>query len=341
MAENEGVQSVTVKRGWLWLPGIILVALVVLFVVLVVRGRGSEEQKNFLRFAALGNQMITAPAIIAVKENRFQNEHIQVRSFDVNAGAVAKDAVVNGNADVAIVANAPLVIAASKGEDVIILGSVMFSDRLHAVVSRPSSNPIPGDVGYVPGTSSEFFLRKVIAAEHLSPDLLSHAVKLRPPGVQPAFTARSIQSGVIWEPFVSEMSRSKTSPFETLPNVRVNKYPGLYAFRFYLITSRSAWRAKRNSILAFVSTLRTVCGEIKAAPDDARERIEAIFGYRKGWLAPIWGDLDFSFTSDEAAMRQPLDADAQLAMDSGLISTRPDLDPLFEVIRQARAKTGP
>lgn len=327
------------KRGWLIAAGIVLVVLAVGFVAMILNGRSESSDRGPLRFAALGNQIITAPAIIAVRENRFQNEHLRLTSFDVNAGAVAKDAVVNGNADVAIVANAPLVLAASKGEDVLILGSVMFSDRLHAVVSRPSSGSLPAPIGYVPGTSSEFFLRKVLKSEHLDPAVLTQAVKLRPPGVQPAFTSHSIQSGVIWEPFVSEMSRSKQAPYGLLPNVRVNKYPGLYAFRFYLITSRAAWKQKRDEIEKFVATMRTVCGEITASPDEARQRMEAIFGYRTGWLSPIWNDLDFRYTDDEQTLLAPLVADAELAVESGLISRPPDLAPLFEIVRKKNAGT--
>jgi ABC-type nitrate/sulfonate/bicarbonate transport system substrate-binding protein len=303
---------------------------------MVLRGRDGGSGLEPLRFAAVGNQVITAPAIIAVRENRFQNEGLVVRSFDLKSGAEAKDAVVNGNADVAIVANAPLVLAADKREDIVILGSVMFSDRLHAVVSRPSRHSFPAPTGYVPGTSSEFFLRKVLQLEGIDRAFIARAVKLRPPGLAPAFTARSIQSGVTWEPYVSQMSRSSAAPYGLLPNVRVNKYPGLYAFRFYLITSRAAWRTKRGQIRKFVLTMKDVCDQISQNPDDARGQMEAVFRYPRGWLTTFWSDLDFSFSVDLPRLRAPLEADVELALQSGVIKSRPNLDPLFEILVQER-----
>ena len=287
-----------------------------------------------LRFAALGAQFATAPAIVAVREKIFQVKGVEVGSFDMTAGVFAKDSVVNGNADVAVVANTPLALSAAKGEDIVVLARIMYSDKMHALVSR-SANPVDAQpIAYVPGTSSEFFLRSVLdKAAPAAPTFSSlKLVQLRPPGIVPAFNSDSVATVSMWEPFVSDLSRSKSPPYAPIEGVTVNKYPGLYPFAFYIVTSRAAWGRRSHDILLFLDALRTACHEINADSSAARSQMETLFGYPKGWLEPLWADFDFHFNTDVKDLRPPIENDAKLAVESGVIKRRPDIGPLFALL---------
>ncbi|MEK7509585.1 MAG: hypothetical protein AAB605_02630 [Patescibacteria group bacterium] len=177
---------------------------------------------------------------LARERDLYAKHNLQVVSFSVATGLESKNAVVQGNADVGIVASAPLVNSASKNEEVIVLGSYMQSSELLSLVARERvydrwwEQPI----GYVPGTISEFYLFSYLKAKGLEDLYLSkklNLVALTPSGIPTTFAKEDVGVAVIWEPFASQMKEAGVIA-EALPNA--------YTLRTYIITSKDAWEQR-------------------------------------------------------------------------------------------------
>ena len=145
-----------------------------------------------------------APTVVANERDFYSQNKVSVKSFDVNSGLLSKNAVVAGNADVGLVASTPLVIGASKNEDLVILGRFVSSYSLVSLLSTVDIKNSPcfkEDVlcnelanslvtAYVPGTISEFYLRSFLEKNNkieIFESIKENSIKIPPPNFPTSF----------------------------------------------------------------------------------------------------------------------------------------------------------
>jgi len=295
-----------------------------------------QEKRDNLLFADAGTVWWTAPTIIARTHDLYSEEGLSVRAFDVTTGLASKNAVISGNADIGLVASTPLAIAASKKEKIIVLGSYIESSSLLAVISRISEikkNDLSHikenlkrslNVGYVPQTISEFYLLQFLKSRNII-NIKNDFTKLAlpPPSISIAFQKKDVNTVVIWEPFATQIVNPlKESAEEKLTVIR----DPLYTLRLYLITRPDVWNKKRTAVEKFVKAVMRAGEEIEKNQPAIRKEIEHYFNYPDGWLEERWKDIDFSFKTDVETMKELILQDAQLAIESGILEKKPDID---------------
>ncbi len=327
------------NKTLLFASAIALVAIVGFFASQFSNTSEDTTENYKLRFAEAKSVWWNAPIILADEYGIYDKFNLNIIKFDVTTGLASKSAVVQGNADVGMVASTPLVTSALKDEDVIVLGSYLVSSKLLSLVSYKDTFEKWWDepIGYVPGTISEFYLISYLR-EKGQEDLYSskklNLVKLAPPGILPVFAKRDIKSAFIWEPF-SSMMKNKAEE-----SVVVDTISDIYTLRLYLITNKDTWENNRDAVIAFVKAFDAISKEITNNSDNARKDVEKFFGYEQDSLKEKWGDIDYSFSTNARDILTTLEKEAQLAHMAGVVDTVPDftkiLSKLPEVAKQLR-----
>lgn len=269
-----------------------------------------------IEFADASAVWWTAPTVLA-QDQEFLADGLTVEAFDVTTGLASKNAVISGAADMGLVAATPLALGALDTEPVIVLGSYVQSDQLLALVYREgedikslSQNPESIEpIAIVPRTISEWYLHRLgeeypALAEPLGTARQLHA---RPPAIPTLLANDEVNSASIWEPFVW-MSKQD-------PSSKVFRPEGVYSLRLYLIASVSAYRNKKEAVLAFEDSVRTACQWMVDNPQEARRRIENHYGYEPGRLAGVWDDVDFSYQEDPESLAVEILEDSRIARD--------------------------
>lgn len=325
------------KKYLIPLVGIVLIGMVAAVIIFPI-GKNKEP----LRFANIGTLWYFAPTILTVEGAFDRSYTVNFKSFDVSTGLAAKNAVLAGQADIAIVASTPLAIGAAREEDILILGSFMRSSHLMTILSKkgPSENTIISEpVGLVKGTSSEFYLieylrRKGQLSQYAQGNL--SLVYLRPPGVIPAFTNADVNSVSIWEPTASDILRPRDGS-KPIDNIQIVRDSDIYTLEMYLVTTPSIWKKRKAEILQFVGLISQAGSYIMDNQVEARKKIENRFGYPKQWLSPLFDKVDFSFSTNKAAMLNTIHADSRLALEAGILNSEGDAEYMFDVISDVEA----
>lgn len=297
-----------------------------------------ERVSHSLRFAEAKSVWWNAPLILADTRGIYDRYDLDLTLFDVSTGLASKNAVVQGNADIGMVASTPLVASALAGEDIVILGSYVFSADLLSIVSHEEDAESwwAESVGYVPGTISEFYMISLLRDEDRESVYTSgemNLVKLTPPGMQPAFLRGDIRSAVIWEPFTSLIE--KAAKDAEMPVV-VRSISDIYALRLYLITDRETWETKREAVLDLTRVVSESSESIEREKEAARVEIESYFDYEPGFLSEKFDRTDFSFTVDREAIRATLEREAELARAAGIVEAFPDFSEMLSVLPEVR-----
>ncbi|QWV93887.1 ABC transporter substrate-binding protein [Geomonas oryzisoli] len=111
---------------------------------------------------------------IAVARGFLREEGLNVEAHTFGYGKEALQAVLDGKADLATVAQTPVTFAALQGERLSLLASIFTSNNNHVIIADRKSGVVrPGDlkgrrVGVIPGTTTHMFLSSFLIANGLS-----------------------------------------------------------------------------------------------------------------------------------------------------------------------------
>ncbi|QWV97897.1 NrtA/SsuA/CpmA family ABC transporter substrate-binding protein [Geomonas nitrogeniifigens] len=140
---------------------------------------------------------------IAVAQGFLRDEGVKVEAQRYDYGKTALQAVLEGKADVATVAETPVMFAALKGQRLSILGSIFTSNRNHAILAdRNSGIALPGDlkgrrVAFTSGTTTHMFLSSFLSANGLSSEDVT-PVPLAPERIQDALLSGRVDAVSAW-----------------------------------------------------------------------------------------------------------------------------------------------
>lgn len=211
-----------------------------LILVSIICGIGfvaCSSSSSRLTFADLKPFWWNAPPIIMMRDEEASET---IDRIEFQTGKEAKNQVVAGHVDLAVVAATPIVLGAMAREDFVILGQYLTGPGLVAVIST-NKEQLSEPVAIVKGTVSEFAYIK-IAKERLGKDSQTTKVlALQPPSVLSALKSRQANSAIIWDPFAQQIERA-------LPDANIERPSDLYQMNFFLIASRSAWKQRKNLI---------------------------------------------------------------------------------------------
>ncbi len=180
---------------------------------------------------AYGKKIHYAPQIVALKKGYFTEQGLAVEPKAVQAGIQAAEALISGSADVAVMGDAPGIIAAASGMPVKIVASYGGGERMHRLVAAPNSgirsaSDLRGRrVAVQMGSSTHGGFLLFLEKQSIVPGDVT-LVPLNPRDMPEAMLAGDIDAGVGSEPWPSNIEERVDGSYEvaTLSGLG-NTYP--------------------------------------------------------------------------------------------------------------------
>lgn len=295
-------------------------------------GGESKSPDRQITLAEPGSVWWNAPILVAGPDQFYEDAGVDVTRFEVTTGLASKNAVVQENADVGVSASTPLVVAASRDEDLLVLGRYMLSTSLLGIITQDQEINWKEKIGYVPATISELYLIAYLEKNNLL-DLYTkkelNLVGFRPTGLKPAFVRKDVQSVVGFEPFISQILDAA----ESGNKFNLVKDEAIFSHAGFILTRRDVWEKKKDDVEAFLSAIKAVSTQISQNEKEFQSKIEELFDYEKGWLDDTFQKVDFSYSDKLVDVKPILEREAELAVRAGIIATAPDFTKVLSELK--------
>lgn len=270
---------------------------------------------------AMPTQLNSATLIVASSRGLFREQGIDLVTKPFLLGKDALKSVIDGEADMALVADVPFMFARTAGKDVAILASVSRARRALAVVARKDRGigqmrDLAGkSIGLTMGTNFTYFLDAMLQVNHVAVDRVQ-LQDLKTDAVIDAFKAGRIDAAVVFQPYLAQLQA------EMGPSMSVFYGEDIYAFRFLLV-------AKPAYIASHSAEIRRVLGALIAAKDfiqrdpvAARKDVGEVVKIDDTTMQALFDPDDYVVTLDQA-MLIAMDDQTRWAMKRGLVPPGP------------------
>ncbi len=251
---------------------------------------------------------------------------VEIKTVELQTGKESKNIVLNGGADIGIVAASPLVLGAVSGESGYqIVARYMDGPELVGIFSTESENAgLNEPIAVVNGTVSEFVLRAHATRNAIVIDDSTNMLNTRPPSILSALKNNDAKSAVIWEPFAQQIAEAEDL------NLQYSHYPkNLYSMKFFIIVNKKSYVEKRVAIDAVINEFANMSAFLVNDSESGRVRIEDLLNYPEGYLTDRWDRVDFTFVTDKETIERDLATEADIIIKAGIIKRLPNFSQLF------------
>lgn len=241
-------------------------------------------------------------------------------------GKQALQAVLDGKADFAIVADTPFALAVLRGARVATLGTVFESRKSIAIAGRRDSGvsdvaSLAGKrVGSVLGTNAEFFLDTMLEVHNVDRASVQ-VVDLKPGDLVSAIRDRRVDAVTAWNPDLARIMQASGAQGVALYG------EDLFVYRFLLVARQEYIDANGAQVRQLLTALRQSNDFIKANPDQARGILAPLMGLSPELLTPSFDPADFTLVLDQSLLLA-LSAQMRWAAAKGLVKAGPAPDYL-------------
>lgn len=270
---------------------------------------------------ALPNQISSAPVIVALAQGLFQQERVDVVTQPFQLGKDALNAVFEGKADLAVVADTPLMFALLNGADIAMVAGISRGRRNLAIVTRKDRGikrlqDLSGkSIGLTFGTNMPYFLDAMMQTHGISNDDI-RPVDLKTADISLALKDGKIDAAVMFQPFLAELEAEMGN--------MINVFYGedVYAFRFILAGKPAYIDSHPQEIRRILKALIAANQSIFSDPGKARVAVSSAVKVDVAILEKIFDPDDFIISLDQA-MLLALDDQTRWAMRVGLAKPGP------------------
>ena len=270
---------------------------------------------------AVPTQINSALAIVATSQGLFQKADANVISKPFVLGRDALKAVIEGKADLAVVADTALMFSLQDGNKLDIIASISQGRRSLAIVTRndrgiKTLKDLSGkSVGLSMGTNLTYFLDMILQTQGV-PSSEVNFVDLNTSDVILAFKTGRVDAAVVFQPFLSKL--------ETELGSRIKVFYGddVYAFRFLLVGKPLYVDRHPEEIKRVLRALIDAEQLVRDRPAEARKAVGNAVNVDDALMAKLFNTEDYALSLDQA-MLLALDDQTRWAMRRGIISPGP------------------
>lgn len=270
---------------------------------------------------AVPMQISSAVMLVANDQRLLQQAGVEVISQPFALGKDALKSVTDGHADLALVADTPLMFALQNGADISVLAGVSQGRRLLAVVARKDRGirrleDLRGkSVGLSLGTNLPYFLDAMLQVRGI-PSETVRLVDLTTSEVVDALVAGNIDAATLYQPFLATVLEKMGDQLEVFYG------EDIYSFRNFLVGKTSYIDSHPREVQRILKGLIAASRAIEADLVSARKVVASAIDIRAEVLAPVFNAEDYAVTLDQA-MLLTLDDQTRWAMKRGLIKPGP------------------
>lgn len=304
------------KKSAAWL---ILVALLGAATFLIYRQTAPPLAPVSKVVLALPTQINSAPAIVAMEQGLFKTNGVEVVNQPFLLGKDALKSVLDGKANLAVVADTPFMFAALGGKDIAMIAGISQSRRALAIVTRndrgiSSIKDLQAKtVGVTKGTNLLYFLDAMLQVHGMASTSVNQLDLKVDDGIA-AFKEGKADALVVFQPYLAQLEASMGD------QIKVFYGEDVYAFRFLLVGKPTYIDSHQEEIQRILKALLAANQSIRADPLAARQAVGKAVKVGDAMMAKLFDPEDYILSLDQA-MLLALDDQSRWAMQQGLVKT--------------------
>lgn len=250
---------------------------------------------------ALPIQVASGAFFVAEQRQLFPQHGLGVQTQRYALGKQALAAVIEGQADMAVVADTPYVLAIAKGKQIGVVSTVFSSRKTAALLVRVdhgvrTAADLRGRrIGTVFGTNAQYFLDKLL--EHQGIDAAEVSiVDYAPAALLTAIRDGEVDAITTWHPELArlqqELGTKATALFEQ----------DLFVYRFLLVGKVEFIDSHPQEVQRLVAALLDSQQYMTDQPLDARQTVAAAISLPPELLASFFEPFDYGLSLDQSLL---------------------------------------
>lgn len=240
----------------------------------------------------------SCPILVAQKQGYFENEGINLAIQPYTTGKRALDAALQGQANLATVADVPIMFAVMNGQPLSIIATIFTAERDHGIVARKDKGidtpaSLKGKrIGVTPGSSGHFLLDAFLNRQKLAAKDVT-VVGLKPEDLSGAMAQGTIDAAATWEPFLGTLLAQLAG------NGTIFYGEGVYDLLFNIAGNRDYVSSHPETMKKVLKALVRGGRFCKESPQAAREIIAKIMKTDAMKFNDLWPSFRFNVFLDQ------------------------------------------
>ena len=312
------------------------IALIVIAISLVgIYGWKSVDKEEVIQVKnitiAAPKQISVGALYVAAQQDLFAKRGIEVRIESCMLGREALQSVLNGKADLAILADTPFMFAVMDGKEIAALSTVFGSRRMMAIMARRDrginsvKDLLGKKIGTFYGTNAQFFVDSLLVAHSIPKESVT-IVDIPPQKLTDALKSGEVDAVTVWDPQLSNLANLLGDQVTTIYD------EGIFVYRFILVGKRDYVDQHLLEMQHILSVFSEATDYIHKQPDEAQTIIEQALGVMPQLLNKTFNPNDFYLTLDQTLLLS-LSAETRWAVKRGLVAPAP-IPNYLDYIRQ-------
>lgn len=266
---------------------------------------------------------------VAMAKGYFAEEGLEVRPILRTFGKAALQTVLENKSDFATVAETPVMFSVLKGAKIFVVANIEASSTNNAIVARKDSGiEEPGDlkgkrIGFIPGTTSDFFLDSLLTANGLTRKQI-RAVPMLPEEMQDAIMAKKVDAVSIWN-YPLTLIKHQLGQNGTIFYDRE-----IYTETFNIAAHQDFVRKNPQATRNFLRALIRAENFVAKNPDAAQAIMSSATKVDKELIHEVWNDFNYRVMLDQTLLIT-LEDETRWAMKNGL-TDRTDMPNYMDII---------
>lgn len=229
---------------------------------------------------------------VAVAKGYFTDEGLEVQPLLHTYGKAALQSVIDKKADLATVAETPVMFSILKGEKIFVLANIEASSMNNGVVARKDAGiAVPGDlkgkrIGFTPGTTSDFFLDSLLTASGLARQEIL-PVALKPEEMLDAVMARKVDAVSAWNYPLTQIR------LQLGANGTIFHDQEIYTETFNIAAQQDFVRKNPEAVKRFLRALIKAENFVTQNPDAAQSIVAGATKIDKDLVREVWSAFNY------------------------------------------------
>jgi NitT/TauT family transport system substrate-binding protein len=238
---------------------------------------------------------------VAVAKGYFVKEGLDVQPLMRTFGKAALETVIGNQADLATVAETPIMFNILKGEKIFVLANIEASSTNNAIAARKGAGiSTPGDlkgkrIGFTPGTTGEFFLDSLLTANGLTRNEI-HPVSLKPEEMQDAIMAKQVDAVSTWNYPLTQINRQLGDDGTILYDREI------YTETFNIAARQEFVQKNPETVKRFLRALIKAEEFVAKNPEEAQAIMSAATKIDQGLIHDVWNDFNYHIVLDQTLL---------------------------------------
>jgi NitT/TauT family transport system substrate-binding protein len=280
------------------LIGVSLVMLLAAVFALCSCSRGNDSGKpETLTIAAVPTEL-NAMVYVAEDQKFFARNGLQVTLKAYDSGATAAAGMLNAEADIALVAEFPIVRQVFNRKDIINFGTITKYENTYMIWRTDSGITTIQDlkgkrIGVTLQTISEFYLGRILDLNGMNIQQVT-LIDTKAAESETALLAGKIDAVATWEPWVTQINQrmGKEAITRALQS-------GQYAY--WNLVSTTDWIKKHSNIMRrLMKSLVQAEGDIARHQNEARAIVRKRMNFDDTYMEIIWPRYQFALSLEQS-----------------------------------------